>query len=90
MNKAHSYDYLVKVIIIGDSGVGKTCFLMRFVDDKFSSSHITTLGILLYYFILTHYCPGIDLKVKTLNIDGKNVKLQVWDTAGQERFRTIT
>lgn len=44
MNKTHSYDYLVKVIIIGDSGVGKTCFLMRFVDDKFSSSHITTLG----------------------------------------------
>ena len=42
MNKAH--DFLVKVIVIGDSGVGKTCFLMRFVDDKFSSSHITTLG----------------------------------------------
>ena len=73
MNKAHSYDYLVKVIIIGDSGVGKTCFLMRFVDDKFSSSHITTLGIFHLSFLNT--CVGIDLKVKTLNIDGKNVKL---------------
>ena len=44
MNKAACYDYLVKIIIIGDSGVGKTCFLMRFTDDKFASSHITTLG----------------------------------------------
>ena len=69
-------DYLMKLIIIGDSGVGKTCFLMRFFDDKFTSSHITTIGI--------------DFKFKIITLDGKNVKLQVWDTAGQERFRTIT
>lgn len=49
MNKpTHTYDYLVKIIIIGDSGVGKTCFLMRFVDDKFTTSYITTLGILIF------------------------------------------
>jgi Ras-related protein Rab-8A len=58
MNKTnHAYDFLVKLIIIGDSGVGKTCFLMRFVDDKFTTSYITTLGKLVpnHYHIL--YTP---------------------------------
>lgn len=54
------YDYLVKVIVIGDSGVGKTNLLMRFTDDKFSTSHLTTLGTLPFNQI------GIDLKVKTM------------------------
>jgi len=71
-----AFDYLIKLILIGDSGFGKTCFLLRFADDGFTSSHISTIGI--------------DFKIKTINIDGKNVKLQIWDTAGQERFRTIT
>ena len=57
-------------------GVGKSCLLMRYSDDSFTSSFITTIGI--------------DFKVKTITIDGKRVKLQIWDTAGQERFRTIT
>jgi Ras-related protein Rab-8A len=75
------YDYLVKLLIIGDSGVGKTCFLLRFSEDNFTTSHLTTIGI--------------DFKIKTIEIDGKQVKLQIvsatqWDTAGQERFRTIT
>ena len=53
MNKpTHTYDYLVKIIIIGDSGVGKTCFLMRFVDDKFTTSYITTLGNLFFQHFL--------------------------------------
>lgn len=71
-----SYDYQMKFIIIGDSGVGKTCFLMRFADDSFTTSHISTIGI--------------DFKIKPMTIDGKTIRLQVWDTAGQDRFRTIT
>ncbi|CAG9316976.1 unnamed protein product [Blepharisma stoltei] len=70
------YDYLIKLLIIGDSGVGKTCFLLRFSDDNFTASHLTTIGI--------------DFKLKTIDIEGKTIKLQIWDTAGQERFRTIT
>jgi GTPase SAR1 family protein len=55
MNKpTHTYDYLVKIIIIGDSGVGKTCLLMRFVDDKFTTSYITTLGKLLLEYCYIH------------------------------------
>lgn len=59
--KGGAFDYLIKLILIGDSGVGKTCFLLRFADDNFTSSHISTIGI--------------DFKIKTINIDGKNVKL---------------
>eukprot|EP00887_Chlorella_sp_A99_P005509 scaffold1.g5509.t1 len=70
------YDYLVKLLLIGDSGVGKSCLLLRFAEDSFTSSFITTIGI--------------DFKIKKVLIDGKWVKLQIWDTAGQERFRTIT
>ncbi|KAF0682776.1 Aste57867_25075 [Aphanomyces stellatus] len=70
------YDLLVKLLLIGDSGVGKSCLLMRYSDDSFTTSFITTIGI--------------DFKVKTIEVDGKRVKLQIWDTAGQERFRTIT
>jgi len=62
--------------MIGDSGVGKSCLLLRFSDDSFTTSFITTIGI--------------DFKIKTVEIEGKRVKLQIWDTAGQERFRTIT
>ena len=86
MSKGASYDYLIKLIIIGDSGVGKTCFLLRFADDNFTTSHISTIGKLPW----PNYNIGIDFKIKTVNIDGKNIKLQIWDTAGQERFRTIT
>ncbi|XP_024015502.1 ras-related protein RABE1e isoform X1 [Eutrema salsugineum] len=70
------YDYLIKLLLIGDSGVGKSCLLLRFSDDTFTTSFITTIGI--------------DFKIRTLEIDGKRIKLQIWDTAGQERFRTIT
>lgn len=70
------FDVSLKILTIGDSGVGKTCLLLRYVDDRFSSSFISTIGI--------------DFKVKTLNVDGKRIRCQLWDTAGQERFRTIT
>ena len=70
------YDYLFKLLLIGDSGVGKSCLLLRYADDAYSDSYITTIGV--------------DFKIRTVDIDGKTVKLQIWDTAGQERFRTIT
>jgi len=70
------HDFLIKLLLIGDSGVGKSSLLLRFSDDSFTQSFITTIGI--------------DFKIKTLEIDGKRIKLQIWDTAGQERFRTIT
>jgi len=70
------YDLLIKLLLIGDSGVGKSCLLLRFCDDSFTPSFITTIGI--------------DFKVRTIELDGKKVKLQIWDTAGRERFRTIT
>uniref|UniRef100_A0A3Q4G9E5 small monomeric GTPase n=1 Tax=Neolamprologus brichardi TaxID=32507 RepID=A0A3Q4G9E5_NEOBR len=73
---AKKYDFLFKLLLIGDSGVGKTCLIIRFAEDNFNSTYISTIGI--------------DFKVKTIEVDGKKVKLQVWDTAGQERFKTIT
>ncbi|KAJ8383785.1 hypothetical protein AAFF_G00214720 [Aldrovandia affinis] len=73
---AKKYDFLFKLLLIGDSGVGKTCLIIRFAEDNFNSTYISTIGI--------------DFKVKTIEVEGKKVKLQVWDTAGQERFKTIT
>jgi Ras-related protein Rab-8A len=75
-NKSAAYDYLIKLLLIGDSGVGKSCLLLRFSDDSFTPSFITTIGI--------------DFKIRTIDLEGKRIKLQIWDTAGQERFRTIT
>ncbi|XP_062317562.1 ras-related protein Rab-8B-like isoform X1 [Osmerus eperlanus] len=73
---AKTYDYLFKLLLIGDSGVGKTCLLFRFSEDAFNTTFISTIGI--------------DFKIRTIELNGKRVKLQIWDTAGQERFRTIT
>jgi Ras-related protein Rab-1A len=70
------YDYLFKLLLIGDSGVGKSCLLLRFADDTYTESYISTIGV--------------DFKIRTIQLDGKTIKLQIWDTAGQERFRTIT
>ncbi|CAH8392599.1 unnamed protein product [Eruca vesicaria subsp. sativa] len=100
------YDYLFKLLLIGDSGVGKSCLLLRFADDSYLDSYISTIGV--------------DFKIRTVEQDGKTIKLQIvscpescqitqifhmlalflfflllspimqWDTAGQERFRTIT
>uniref|UniRef100_A0A672ZRY3 Ras-related protein ORAB-1-like n=1 Tax=Sphaeramia orbicularis TaxID=375764 RepID=A0A672ZRY3_9TELE len=69
-------DYLFKLLLIGDSGVGKSCLLLRFADDTYTESYISTIGV--------------DFKIRTIELDGKTIKLQIWDTAGQERFRTIT
>ncbi|CDK27451.1 unnamed protein product [Kuraishia capsulata CBS 1993] len=73
---SRAYDMTMKLLLVGDSGVGKSCLLLRFVEDKFTQSFITTIGI--------------DFKIRTIEIGDKKIKLQVWDTAGQERFRTIT
>ena len=73
--RAAKFDHLLKLLLIGDSGVGKSCILLRYSDDSFTSSFITTIGI--------------DFKIKQINVDSSRVKLQIWDTAGQERFRSI-
>ena len=70
------YDYLFKVLLIGNSGVGKSSLLVRFADDVFTDNFMPTIGV--------------DFKIKTLMVDDKSAKLQIWDTAGQERFKTIT
>lgn len=93
------YDYLFKILLIGDSGVGKSCLLHRFADGIYNDTYISTIGV--------------DFKIRTIELDGKIIKLQIWyvfiiyiyiylstylfiylyvyrDTAGQERFRTIT
>ncbi|CAH8861563.1 unnamed protein product [Trichobilharzia szidati] len=71
-----NFDYMFKLLIIGNSSVGKTSFLFRYADDSFTSAFVSTVGI--------------DFKVKTIFRQDKRVKLQIWDTAGQERYRTIT
>jgi Ras-related protein Rab-1A len=73
---SREYDYLFKLVIVGNSGVGKSSVLLRYADDMFNETYLTTIGV--------------DFKFKTINIEGKKVKMQIWDTAGQERFRTIT
>ena len=70
------YDCVFKLLIIGDSGVGKTSLLMRFADGLFPETYTSTIGV--------------DVKSRVVDLNGKRVKLQLWDTAGQERFRTIT
>ncbi|XP_064403077.1 ras-related protein Rab-13-like [Halichondria panicea] len=71
-----NYDHLFKVLLCGDSGVGKTCLISQFTDNQIRRSHITTIGI--------------DFKLKTFTVQGKRIRLQIWDTAGQERFETLT
>jgi len=73
MNKI---DYVVKLLLIGDSGIGKSALVYKYCEDSFTPSFISTIGI--------------DFKVKNITVQSKHIKLQIWDTAGQERFRSIT
>ena len=70
------YDDLFKLVIIGNSGVGKSCLLLRFADDTFTENFYSTIGV--------------DFRFKCLEIGERKCKLQIWDTAGQERFKTVT
>lgn len=70
------YSYLFKIILIGDANVGKTCLVKRFAKGFFAPSQGPTIGV--------------DFTIRTVEVDGEKVKLQVWDTAGQERFRSVT
>ncbi|KAJ8761930.1 hypothetical protein K2173_006532 [Erythroxylum novogranatense] len=70
------YDYLFKVVLIGDSGVGKSNLLSRFTRNEFSLESKSTIGV--------------EFATRSLNVDGKVIKAQIWDTAGQERYRAIT
>ncbi|XP_047323651.1 ras-related protein RABC1-like [Impatiens glandulifera] len=74
-SKQPDFDYLFKLLMIGDSGVGKSSLLLSFISDAFDDLSPTI---------------GVDFKVKYLDIEGKRLKLAIWDTAGQERFRTLT
>ena len=76
MSNNQEYDYLFKLLLIGNSSVGKSSLLVRFVDDVWEENFVPTIGV--------------DFKLKTLDVNGKKVKLQIWDTAGQERFKNIT
>jgi small GTP-binding protein len=69
-------EILYKVLLLGDWSVGKTCLLMRYMDNTFTEMHLSTIGI--------------DSKVKIVNLkEGLDAKIQIWDTAGQERYKTI-
>ena len=70
-------DTVYKVLLLGDSSVGKTCFLLRYCDRTFQEAHLSTIGL--------------DYRLKTMTLkNNKNIKLQIWDTAGQDRFRALT
>ena len=72
-----SEDIVYKVLLLGDSTVGKTCFLLRYCDKTFQDAHLSTIGL--------------DYRLKSMTLKNKkNIKLQIWDTAGQDRFRAIT
>jgi Ras-related protein Rab-18 len=73
---ASHFDHLFKLLIIGDSSVGKSSILLRFTDDEFDDEHPVTIGV--------------DFKVKTIQLGAKRINLTIWDTAGQEKFRSLT
>ena len=76
MESSNDSDLVIKILLLGDSEVGKSCFLMRYSENVFIENYITTIGL--------------DYKLKTVKLDtGKTIKVQLWDTAGQDKYRTI-
>ncbi|VDN09322.1 unnamed protein product [Dibothriocephalus latus] len=76
VSKDDEYDFLFKIVLIGDSGVGKSNLLSRFTRNEFNLESKTTIGV--------------EFATRSINVDGKIIKAQIWDTAGQERYRAIT
>ena len=76
LTKTKDYDYIFKIVLIGDTCVGKSCILVRFSDDIFNDNYVTTIGV--------------DFRFKTMIVKEKVAKIQIWDTAGEERYRSIT
>ena len=74
-SSTYDYEYLFKILLIGNSNVGKSSLFLRFVDEIWKENFVPTIGV--------------DFKIKSIKIDNKIIKLQIWDTAGQERFRSI-
>ena len=74
-NSDQDYEFIFKVLLLGNSNVGKSSLFLRFVDDIWNDTFVPTIGV--------------DFKIKTFNIDSKKIKMQIWDTAGQERFKNI-
>ena len=76
MSTSNEVEFVFKILLLGDSEVGKSCFLMRYSDNVFVENYITTIGL--------------DYKLKSVKLDsGKTIKVQLWDTAGQDKYRTI-
>ena len=76
MSTSNEVEFVFKILLLGDSEVGKSCFLMRYSDNVFVENYITTIGL--------------DYKLKNVKLDsGKTIKVQLWDTAGQDKYRTI-
>ncbi|XP_046857308.1 ras-related protein Rab-8B-like [Xenia sp. Carnegie-2017] len=76
MSVNNDYDSTFKILVLGDSGVGKTCLIYRYTAGEFTDAYVSTIGI--------------DCRTTMLNVDELKVRMQIWDTAGQERFRTLT
>ena len=74
-NSDQDYEFIFKVLLLGNSNVGKSSLFLRFVDDIWNDTFVPTIGV--------------DFKIKTFNIDSKKIKMHIWDTAGQERFKNI-
>ena len=72
---SEDYEFIFKVLLLGNSNVGKSSLFLRFVDDIWNDTFVPTIGV--------------DFKIKTFDIDEKKIKMQIWDTAGQERFKNI-
>ena len=73
---SQDYDYLFKVLLLGDTDVGKSSLILRYTEETFNSKLVNSIGV--------------DFKMKKKEIDGKIIKVQIWDIAGHERFRSIT
>ncbi|CAD8111906.1 unnamed protein product [Paramecium primaurelia] len=74
--KQQEFDYNIRILLVGEIGIGKTTLLIKYTEQKFQLNQLTTIGI--------------DYKSKLIDYQGKRIKIQLWDTAGQERFRTIS